>query len=131
MTKYLEYIALFCLPSVCIFGIITNLLVIWLYRQIQLKTKIQYSNMICSILHIIYLIPVMISDILMSPILEIFQEKFTNIFELYIDKYFVSALAIWITCVQIYIFTQHLLLISNRKVLFILPNIKYYIHLKK
>ncbi len=124
MTKFIQYLALFGLTFTSIFGVITNTLVFWIYNKITFKTKIQYFNMICSILHIIYLFSVMISDILMSPVIKVCEKKISNIFELYIDKYFSSALAICIICVQIYIFTQHYILISNRKVLFILPNIK-------
>ena len=124
MNKFIQYLALFGLTFTSIFGVITNTLVFWIYSKITFKTKIQYFNMICSILHIIYLFSVMISDILMSPVIKVCEKKISNIFELYIDKYFGSALAICIICVQIYIFTQHYILISNRKVLFILPNIK-------
>jgi hypothetical protein len=108
----------------CTFGIFTNSIVVSIYYRLNTRTKIQNFNMICSVLHIIYLAALAVFNLLNLGIFDLKNNRLLISYELFIDDYLLSSLAISIICVQIYIFTQHYVMISNKKVLLIQADIR-------
>ena len=112
----------FTLPLLGLIGCFTNGLSILVYRSIKLKTKFQIYGLICSVLHLIYLILLIISDITKYN----FQyEYYAVVYHLYIEKYLTSCLAIMIILTQMSIFIQHYLLVSNKREFWINKKIRY------
>ena len=120
-------IFLYSQVALCMFGLITNLLNIIVYFNINKRTKIQNINIIWSILD--FLILLLGTFILIVHITNP-DSLLSKILELYIDMYLTSCMAITIICIRIFVFTRHYLLIKRKDMLFIKAPINLFTYLK-
>lgn len=116
------------LPIITFIGIVTNTIAVVIYTVlIGNRTKIQNFNLVCCVLHLTYLVILIAVDVLKAPVYyELEYKEVSKYIQLIFDDYLTSSLAVLIIYVQIYTFTQHYLLISNKRKLFITDNIRYY-----
>lgn len=121
--KFISYAL--TLPLIALVGCLTNAISVIVYKKIKPKTKFQIYGVICSILHMVYLILLIISDIIKS--FSFKNEYFPMLYYFYIEKYLTSCIAITIIFVQMSTFLQHYLLITNKKQFFIRINIRFVI----
>ena len=102
-------------------GSFTNLINILVYLKMEAKNIIQQFHLASSGLNLSYLLILLLGDTFK---LYAKTSKFTVTWELYFEEFFSSGIAVSILFVQMRLFIQHYLMISNKRALLIDRHIK-------
>ena len=116
----------FTLPLFSITGSLTNLISIYIYKNIRSKTIVQKYNLAYSIFSFLYLFLNAFSCFTYCDFLnpKLCRSMITQIHIKYIQKFFTSCLALTIVLIQISVSLEHYLLVSNKTFILIKYNIK-------